>query len=108
MNIGSHRKRITFQSQTKTADGMGGYSTVPKNEMTVWAAIWDISANEQIANMQNVMTISCRMQIRYRPGIKPYWRIYEKEQDKYYAINSIINPNRANRYLDLMVKEVAK
>ena len=88
---------------------MGGFSTIWKSMLpagtTIAAAIWDISASEQVAAMATVMTISCRIRIRYRPVLKSSWRI--KEGNRYYAIVSIINPNRDNRYLDIMVKEAA-
>jgi SPP1 family predicted phage head-tail adaptor len=105
MNIGSLNKRITMQSMTKTPDGMGGYTTVPKNEMTVWAAIWPVSASEQIQAMQMAMTVTHRIRIRYCPDINPSWRI--KYGTKYYAIVSIINQNMANKMLEMMCKEAA-
>ena len=88
---------------TKTADGMGGFTIVAKNEVTVWGAIWPISANEQIQATQQVMTISHRIRIRYVDDIKASWRI--KFGTKYYNIVSIINPNLSNKYLDILAKE---
>lgn len=82
---------------------MGGYTTVPKDEATVWAAIWPISASEQVQAMQTVMTISHRIRIRYRANIRPSWHI--KYGTRYFNVVSIINPNEENEMLDLMVKE---
>lgn len=103
MRIGDLNKRINFQYMTKTPDGMGGWISVWTNVCTVFAAIWPVSAKEQIEAMQSVMTISHRIRIRYRSVLKPSWRV--KFGDKYFAIVSIINPNMGNKYLDLMVKE---
>ena len=105
MRIGDLKHRVTLQSMTKTADGMGGYTEVAKNEATVWASIWPISASEQAQAMQAVMTISHRVRIRYNEDINASWRI--KFGTKYFNIVSIINPNMANKHLDLMVKESA-
>jgi len=104
MRIGDLRHRITLQSMTKVADGMGGWDVTWNPEMTVWASIWPVSANEIIQANAISMVISHRIRIRYRL-IESSWRI--KHGDKYYAIVSIINPNMANRQLDLMVKEAA-
>ena len=104
MRIGDLRHRITLQSATQTSDGMGGFNIVWKNEMTVWGSMWPTSASEIVAANSISMIVSHRIRIRYRL-IESSWRI--KHGDKYYAIVSIINPNMANRQLDLMVKEAA-
>ena len=105
MRIGDLKKRLILQSMTKTADGMGGWTKVPKNEATVWGSIWPISASEQVQAMQTVMTISHRIRIRYNDDIKASWRI--NYRTKYFNIVSIINPNMKDELLDIMVKEVA-
>ena len=105
MNIGSLNKRILLQYEEKTSDGMGGFTSEWKEGGAVWAAIWPVSANEQIQAMQNIMTISHRIRIRYRSDIKPYWRIQFK--DRYFEIKSIVDPNEKHAILDLMVKEIS-
>ena len=103
MRIGSLKKRITLQSMTRTDDGMGGYNEVPKNEMTVWAAIWSTFSSEALRSGQFNLEITHRLRIRYRPGIKASWRI--KNEEKYYSIVSIVDPNMDHRQLDLLCKE---
>ena len=106
MQIGDLNKRITFQSSTKTADGMGGFSVVwaaIPDPATVWAGIWPVSASEQIQANATTMTISHRIRIRYQSGIKGSYRI--KFGTRYFAIVSIINPNERNEWLDLICKE---
>ncbi len=102
-------KQIDLQAQTKTPDGMGGFTTVwasvlPANTL-IWAAIWPVSATEVIAANASSMVVSHRIRIRYRSILKASWRI--KFGTRYFAIVSIINPSEAGKFLDLMVKEAA-
>jgi len=105
MNIGALNKRITIEAPTKASDGMGGF-TVTWSEIAadVAAAIWPVSANEQIKAMGAVMTMTHRIRIRYRSDIRSSWRL--KYKNDYFDIVSIVNPNMANRALDIMVKAV--
>ena len=105
MRAGDLRHRIIIQPNTNTSDGMGGMTTTypEKDWIRVWAAIWPVSATEQLATMKEIMIISHRIRIRYRSGIKPRWRI--RFSDRYFNIVSIINPNEKNELLDLMCKE---
>lgn len=105
MNVGSLNKRITIQNVTKVSDGMGRFTETVVDVATVWAAIWPTSANEQVQAMQTVMTISHRIRIRHRSILKASWKI--KFGNRFFSIVSIINPNEANEYLDLMCKETA-
>lgn len=98
-------KTITLQYQTKVPDGMGAFTVTWADAATIWAAIWPISANEQIQAMGQAMTITHRIRIRYRNTIKASWRI--SHAGKYFNIVSIVDPNMAHRWLDIMVKEAA-
>jgi SPP1 family predicted phage head-tail adaptor len=51
------------------------------------------------------MTITHRIRIRYRAGLLASWRICWSE--RYFNIVSIIDPNMAHRWLDVLVKEAA-
>lgn len=101
--IGDLNKRVEIQVPTNTTDGMGGSTVVFSTTATIWAAIWPVSASEQVQAMQTAMTISHRIRIRYRSVLKASWRI--KFGTRYFAIVSIINPNEKNEFLDLMCKE---
>jgi len=103
--IGQLNKRVEIQAPVSVSDGMGG-STESFNALaTVWAAIWPVSATEQVQTMQNVMTISHRIRIRYRSGMLASYRI--KFGTRYFNIVSIVNPNEKNEWLDIMAKEAA-
>jgi len=105
MRIGDLRHRVTFQDWTKVSDGMGGTVDTPADVCTVFAAIWPVSATEQVQAGQTVMTVSHRIRIRYRSDITAKLRV--KFGSRYFAIVSIINPNESGKLLDLMCKEAA-
>jgi SPP1 family predicted phage head-tail adaptor len=105
MKIGDLNKQIELQYTTKVPDNMGGFVNTFVTSATVWATIWPTSANEMVAANATSMVVTHKIRIRFRTAIKPSWRI--KYGDKFYSIVSIINPNMANRWLDIMAKEAA-
>lgn len=105
MRIGDLRHQITLQAPTRIADGMGGFTVAWVDMATVWAAIWPVSATEQIQAAQPVMTVSHRIRMRYLAGVKAAWRV--KFGNRYFNIVSIVNPNERNQMLDLLCKEAS-
>ena len=103
MRIGDLKKRIELQSPSNAADGMGGFTVTWTSVAHIWAAVWPVSASEQIAAGGNPMTISHRIRIRYRSDITNAWRIVY--DSTYYNIVSIIDPNMRHWALDLMCIE---
>jgi SPP1 family predicted phage head-tail adaptor len=104
MPAGDLRKRIAIRTPTHAEDGMGGYTTTYTTRATVWAAIWPVSAKEQIQAMGQSMEISHRVRIRYLKTFSPEWKLRRGSRD--FNVVSIINPQERNQWLDLMVKEV--
>jgi SPP1 family predicted phage head-tail adaptor len=98
-------KRVTLQYPTRIPDGMGGWTVIWFGAATVWAAIWPVSASETIQASQATMTITHRIRMRYRAGLKAGWRI--SYAGRYFNVVSIIDPNMAHRWLDVMCKEAA-
>ena len=106
MPIGDLNKLISIIGTTRVSDGMGGFTQTDSTIASdIWAAIWPVSASEQVQAMSTTMTISHRIRIRYRSVLRPSWRL--KFGEKFYNIISIINPNMKNEYLDILAKEVA-
>lgn len=106
MKIGDLNKRISFEAQSKSSDGMGGQTVAWVSvASSIPAAIWPVSANETIKSMQVVMTISHRIRIRYRSVMKPDWRI--SYAGRYFDIVSIVDPQEEHRWLDIMCKASA-
>src|SRR5574341_254423 len=100
MRIGDLRQRITLESPTLTGDAMGSSMMVWADEGTVWAAVWPISAQEQIQSAGTAMVATHRVQMRYRSDLLPTWRV--KFGERYLAIVSLVNRNELNRTLDLI------
>ena len=105
MNIGSLKKRIEIQAPTKVPDGLGGWISGWVTLYTVDAAIWDATGNERNQASATVLIITHRIRIRYKQGLKASYRI--KFGLRYFNIVSIVNPNEANKVLDIMAKEAA-
>jgi len=106
MNIGNLNKRITLQQSTRASDGMGGFTLTWADVATIWAAIWPVSANEQVKSGQTIGNITHRIRIRYRSVLKSSLRI--KYGNRYFAIVAPpINPEERNEWLDILCKEAA-
>lgn len=102
--IGELNKRIDIQAPTKASDNMGGFTTTWVDIATsVPAAVWPISAKEQIVAQAERIVITHRIRIRYRSGIRANWRI--KYAGRYFNIVSIIDQNSRHRWLDILAKE---
>jgi SPP1 family predicted phage head-tail adaptor len=103
MRIGDLKNRIQLEAPVAASDNMGGSTDTFTTMATIWAAIWPVSASEQIEGMGATMTITHRIRIRYREDVIPSWRINFK--GKYYNIVSIINPGMNNRMIEILAKE---
>lgn len=98
-------KRIMLQSPVNAADGMGGFTVTWADEATVWAAIWPVSASETIQADKATMTATHRIRIRYRTAMNAAWRV--SWSGRYFNIVSVIEPNMAHVWLDILCKEAA-
>lgn len=99
------RHTVKLQSVTRTADGMGGFTTSWATEATVPAAIWPVSAKERIRSESPTMTTTHRVQIRYHEGVSPKWRVVFG--DRYFNIVSVINKEERNYQMDLLCEEAS-
>ena len=105
MRIGGLKHRVTLQSYTAASDGMGGeISTWITQRANVPAAIWPVSAAEQVRAGAPTMTLTHRIQIRYYDGIKASWRI--KFGTRYFSIVSIVDKDERHVQIDLLCREV--
>ena len=104
--LGDLNKRIEIQAQTKVSDGMGGFTVTWQSvAASVPAAIWPVSAKEQLQAMGQTMTITHRVRIRYRSILRASWRI--AWAGRYFNIISIVDVNMAHRWMDLLCREAA-
>jgi len=99
-------KRISILANSKVSDGMGGTTTTTLTIIPyLWAAIWPVSANEQVKSQSVTMTITHRIRIRYRKVMKPSWII--QYGNRKFNIVGITDPNESHEWLDILAKESA-
>lgn len=76
MNIGKMSHRITLQPPTKTADGMGGFSTTwAMGNVVVWAEFKKPKTQTADAVGTVVSDMTREIHIRYRPDVRRGWRV---------------------------------
>jgi len=68
------------------------------------ASIWPLKSNEQIESMQNQLTVTHRIRIRYLSGVKPSFRI--KFGTRYFNITSMVNLREENKQWEFLAEEV--
>ena len=96
--IGSLRKRVEIQSRSRTADGVGGWTSAWLKKKGVYAKIEPVSSREALYGMQNELTISHRITIRETDVIGSD-RIYFNGRT--FNIQGIRNIEERNRYMIL-------
>jgi len=107
MRAGSLRHRLIIQEPTSSTGG--GFGASRKQDYqdfkTVWGAIWPLRGTELLTAQQLGSEITSRIRIRYTNGLTPRHRIQLGDSTTYYDILSIINADKRNIYIDLMVTE---
>lgn len=105
MNAGQLFDRIAFRSPVYDNDGQGGGSVVWTPEFTVWGAFMPKRGREQLeagrleSAVEGVVKVRSSSQSK---TIKPDWICVIDGVD--YNIRSITNPDRRNRFLELVVE----
>lgn len=105
MKVGDLDKRITWQQQSKVADGLGNFTVTWVDVCTVWCAIWPTSAKEITAANSTSMVVSHRIRQRHRKVFKSSWR--GKFGTRFFSIVGVTTPNESNEWQDVLCKEVA-
>jgi len=103
MRAGALRHRITIQEPTSSVGALGEKIKSWADVSTIWAAIEPLRGREFLEAHQIEAEITTRFIIRYKSGLNTRMRI--KFGIKYYKIESIINPDERNRYLEIMALE---
>jgi len=80
-------------------DGVEWEAHVPK----IRAAIWPLKSTERMEAMQNQLTVTHRIRIRYLSGVLPSFRI--KYGSRYFAIRSMINLREESREIEFLAEE---
>jgi SPP1 family predicted phage head-tail adaptor len=103
MTSGILRKRVTFQAETPTSDGAGGYALVWTDVITVWADIKPSSGNKYLIDGHLEGHITHRVTMRHVPGITTDIRM--SCNNRLFNIRAVLNPDESNRWLELLVEE---
>lgn len=106
MDIGKLRHRITFQYLSDNRNQYGEPTGEWLDFKTVWASINPISGREFFQADTDNSEITHRVFMRYCVGIKRSMRI--KFNQRIFGIESIINYEEKNLYLQLMCKELVE
>jgi len=104
MNSLPLNKRVTVERLEPTTDpdyGCMVEAWIPTH--SVWAAIETLTGREFVIAMTAQAEVTIQVRIRYLPGITSAMRI--TYQGRIFNIQSVINPNEANRELVLMCLE---
>ena len=106
MNAGQLRHRVTIQQLTRVEDEGGGYAEVWADVATVWAAIKPMRGNERYEAQQVQSTLTHKVTIRYRAGIKPQMRLLYG--NRVFNIEAVIDIEERHRWLELLCSEVVQ
>jgi SPP1 family predicted phage head-tail adaptor len=102
MRAGQLDQRVTIERLQPGDDD--GYGTGSYDEwvplMTTWAAVEPLSGREYLSGLLPVATVTTRIRLRYRPGIKSTDRVMH--EDTVYRIQSVIDIKSARHELQLM------
>ena len=107
MRAGLLRHVIDIQDATETNDGMGGVTVVwaaIDNGTNLRASIWPLSASERISNDKIELSITHRIRVRYRSGIKADMKVVFGSRE--FNIKSIINSEMRNIMLEMLCEEI--
>lgn len=101
---GKLRHRVEIQEFVEVINSFGERERYWATFANVWAAIEPLSAKEFVAAQQMQSSVTARITIRYRPGIKPAMRILHR--GKIYNIAGILADKVSGlEYLTLPVSE---
>ncbi|WP_434632010.1 phage head closure protein [Thermoanaerobacterium thermosaccharolyticum] len=106
MNAGKLRHRATIQQLVNIDDGAGGSIETWQDIVTVWAAIEPLRGNERYTAQQVQSTLSRKVTIRYREGIKSQMRLTYK--GRIFDIVSAIDIKELHQWLELLCSEVVQ
>jgi SPP1 family predicted phage head-tail adaptor len=101
------KHHLTFYLSGETEDGNGGFSESLGQFYKCRGAIWPVSSTETVKNKREGVEITHKIRIRYYPGILETMVIMtgQRGNERAFEIKSIINPDEANRFLDMVCIE---
>lgn len=106
MNAGQLRHRVTIQQLTRVEDEGGGHEENWADVATVWAAIKPMRGSERYEAQQVQSTLTHKVTIRYRAGIKPQMRILYG--NRIFEVEAVIDVDERHKWLELLCSEVVQ
>jgi len=107
---GDLKHAIVIQEQTSVSDGMGG-ELITWSDLLPWrAAIWPLSAKEQLDALKLELVVNNRIRMRHpriniTADMRIKWHDHLTGTDKYFNMVSIINPDKRNQMLEFLATE---
>lgn len=106
------RHRVTFEKQTRVADGAGGWTDAWAAERSCWAKVEPLSGRERQRAMQLEHPVTHRVTVRYSSVVAGYHRDGEPRRridfkGRKLHIVAVVNPREANLWLEIMATEGA-
>lgn len=103
IRAGELRHRVTFQTNTPTANSIGEFVDTYSDYITVWGADRPLSGVKLFQSQQANSNVTGEVEIRYYAGIEPDMRMVIGSRTL--EIVSIINPGSRNEKLLILYKE---
>lgn len=109
-NFRDLRHRVTFEKQTRVADGAGGWTDSWAAERSCWAKVEPLSGRERQSAMQLEHPVTHRVTVRYSSVVAGYHRDGEPRRridfkGRKLHIVAIVNLEEANLWLEIMAIE---
>jgi SPP1 family predicted phage head-tail adaptor len=105
MNPGELKHRAVIQAVMRVPTASGQPTKTWRTLTTVWAKVEPISGREYMLAQQAQSEVTAKITVRYNAIFTSDLRVVVN--GKTYEIESVINLDEANRYLELMCKEAA-
>jgi len=104
-SAGAMREAITIQTETRTADGGGGFTQGFSLHFTCFASVRSTAANETFDQGQLIDTQTFEFVIRYRSdkAVTPKNRILWGT--RVFQVKSVVNHMERNKYLVIKAQE---
>lgn len=104
MRTGRMRRQVMLRSNTRTPDGMGGYSETPSDVPGIWARVEPLEGRELLQAMQIGMQRPHQFTMRYRSDITgAKTLIYD---GRTFDIKSVMDTEEKHRELVITADEV--
>ena len=97
-------KWVSIVDKSESIGAGGAISEAGQVAWEGWAAIWPASAREARENMREGLTVTHTIRMYYRDGVDATMLVAYGART--FEIVSIINPDEAGFYLDLVCSEI--